>query len=127
MQSIGKKYRTRRDNVIDIFGHYKNQRGDLNDGVDIEYLGRRIASLKENKFMLAVAGEVKAGKSTFINAFLGAEILPADVLQASSTIVEVCKAPAPFLRVQYLDGTEENFPQQSPHTHKRHTRSNCKN
>ncbi len=114
MQSIGKKYRTRRDNVIDIFEHYKDKRGDLNDGVDIEYLDRRIDSLKKNKFMLAVAGEVKAGKSTFINALLGAEILPVDVLQASSTIVEVCKAPAPFLRVKYLDGTEENFPQQSP-------------
>ena len=72
--------------------------------------------------MLAVAGEVKAGKSTFINAFLGAEILPADVLQASSTIVEVCKAPAPFLRVQYLDGTEENFPSNPP-THTSDTRA----
>ncbi|HQK35783.1 MAG TPA: dynamin family protein, partial [Spirochaetales bacterium] len=36
-----------------------------------------------------IAGEAKSGKSTFINAFLGQEILPMDVKQCTSAIVEI--------------------------------------
>ncbi len=35
----------------------------------------------KNKFVLMIAGEAKSGKSTFINAFLGKEILPTDAKQ----------------------------------------------
>jgi ribosome biogenesis GTPase A len=96
---IGKQYKAHKDNVIDLFGEYKTTRGNLNDGVDINFLESRIDSLKKGKFTLAVAGEVKAGKSTFINALLGAEILPSDVLQASSAIVEIFKSENTFLKV----------------------------
>lgn len=106
---IGKRYKAHKDNVIDIFEGYKRKRGDLNDGVDICFLENRIESLKNGKFRLAVAGEVKAGKSTFINALLGEEILPSDVLQASSAIVEIFKSDKSFLKVKYADGREENI------------------
>ena len=86
---------------------YKKTRGNLNDGNDIEFLEDRIDSLEKDKFTLAVAGEVKAGKSTFINALLGAEILPSDVLQTSSAIVEIFKSEYPLLKVTYADGKEE--------------------
>lgn len=104
---IGKKYKVHKDNVIDIFNNYKKKRGDTNDGIDIKFLESRIESLKKGKFTLAVAGEVKAGKSTFINALLGADILPSDVLQASSAIVEIFKSETSFLKVRYADGTQE--------------------
>lgn len=104
---IGKQYKTHKDNVIDLFNGYKNKRGDLNDGVDIKFLEQRVDTLKNGKFTLAVAGEVKAGKSTFINALLGAEILPTDVLQASSAIVEIFKSESSVLKVKFSDGHEE--------------------
>ena len=106
---IGKQYKARKDNVIDIFNNYKYKRGDLNDGIDIKLLESRISSLKNGKFTLAVAGEVKAGKSTFINALLGAEILPSDVLQASSAIVEIFKSDKSFLKVKYAEGAVESI------------------
>ena len=106
---IGKQYKAHKDNVIDLFGEYKTKRGNLNDGVDINFLESRIDSLKKGKFTLAVAGEVKAGKSTFINALLGAEILPSDVLQASSAIVEIFKSENTFLKVKYADGQGESI------------------
>ena len=104
---IGSQYRNHRDNVIDLFENYKVKRGELDDGVDIKFLESRIKSLRNDKFTLAVAGEVKSGKSTFINALLGAEILPSDVLQASSAIVEIFKSEKSFLKVKYADGKEE--------------------
>ncbi|QTA83801.1 Dynamin domain-containing protein [Desulfonema limicola] len=104
---IGKQYKAHKDNVIDLFNKYKTKRGDLDDGIDIKFLENRIDSLRKGKFTLAVAGEVKAGKSTFINALLGAEILPSDVLQASSAIVEVSKSETSFLKVKYADGKNE--------------------
>lgn len=106
---IGKQYKAHKSNVIDLFNNYKNKRGDLNDGIDIKFLESRVESLKKGKFTLAVAGEVKAGKSTFINALLGAAILPSDVLQASSAIVEIFKSERSFLKVKYANGQEENI------------------
>lgn len=44
---------------------------------------------KDGKFSLVVAGQVKAGKSTFLNALLGEDVLPTDVLQSTSAIIEV--------------------------------------
>jgi len=106
---IGSKYKAHKDNVIDIFNNYKTKRGDLNDGVDMKFIESRVNSLKNGKFTLAVAGEVKAGKSTFINALLGAEILPSDVLQTSSAIVEIFKSEKSFLKVKCADGKEESI------------------
>jgi hypothetical protein len=79
------------------------------DGIDLQFLQSRIKSLKNGKFTLAVAGEVKAGKSTFINALLGAELLPSDVLQATSAIVEIFKSEKSYLKVKYADGKEEKI------------------
>ncbi len=106
---IGRRYKVHKENVIDIFERYKYKRGDINDGVDIKFLEKRINTLKKGKFIVAVAGEVKAGKSTFINALLGAEILPSDVLQATSAIVEIFKSDSPYLKVKFADGHEEDL------------------
>ncbi|MDR3503936.1 MAG: dynamin family protein [Legionella sp.] len=104
---IGKQYKAHKDNVLDLFDNYKTKRDDFDDGIDIQFLESRIVSLRNGKFTLAVAGEVKSGKSTFINALLGAEILPSDVLQASSAIVEIFKSEKYFLNVKYANGREE--------------------
>jgi len=106
---IGKQYRAHKSNVIDLFHRYIEKRGDIDDGVDIKFLKSRIDSLEKGKFTLAVAGEVKAGKSTFLNALIGAEILPSDVLQASSAVVEIFKSDTSFLKVKFADGHEESL------------------
>ncbi|EGQ7784085.1 hypothetical protein IMC99_004453 [Vibrio parahaemolyticus] len=106
---IGKQYKAHKDNVIDLFHSYVDKKGAMDDGIDAKFLESRVKSLKNGKFTLAVAGEVKAGKSTFLNALLGAEILPSDVLQASSAIVEIFKSDTSFLKVTFADGHEESL------------------
>jgi GTPase SAR1 family protein len=64
-------------------------------------------NLEANKFLLAVVGKVKAGKSTFINALLSQDVLPTDSLQATAAIIEISHSKTPFLRVIYADGHSE--------------------
>lgn len=104
MVMIGSKLKKYRDSVIDLYENYLQSRDDVEDGVDIDILESRVEAIKRGKFTLLVAGEVKAGKSTFINALLGSEILPSDVLQATSAIIEISKADKPCVRVEYADG-----------------------
>lgn len=47
--------------------------------------------VRADRFSLMIAGESKSGKSTFINAYLGVEILPMDVKQCTSAIIEIKK------------------------------------
>lgn len=115
--NIGIDYNTHRENLFDIFECYKESRicfDDLfksknEDGVDIDYLQEQIDLLKQEKFIIAVAGEVKSGKSTFLNALLGEEILPSDVLQATSAIIEIFKSDRKHTIVKYASGREEEF------------------
>lgn len=112
---IGSNYKAQRDNVIDIAESYLRNRTEFDlairskegDGIDLEFLKNRINNLKKGKFTIAVAGEVKAGKSTFINALLGIEILPSDVLQATSAVVEILRSEKSYLKVKYADNKEE--------------------
>ncbi len=60
--------------------------------------------IEQTNFSLVVAGQVKAGKSTFLNALLGEQILPSDVLQSTSAIIEVFYSKEVFVEVTYGDG-----------------------
>ncbi|MCS7053943.1 MAG: dynamin family protein, partial [Ignavibacterium sp.] len=106
---IYSSYKIQKDNVIDLFEGYKRIRGKNNDGINLKFLESRVNSLKKGKYTLVVAGEVKAGKSTFINALLGVELLPSDVLQTTSAIVEILKADEPYLKIKYASGNENTF------------------
>lgn len=56
---------------------------------------------KERRFSIAVVGEFKRGKSTFINALLGKEILPADVLPCSATLNRIVYGITPQVEIVY--------------------------
>ena len=66
--------------------------------------------IKADSFSVAVVGEFKRGKSTFINALLGKEILPSDILPCSATLNRVKYAMSPLVKVMFKDGHEEHIP-----------------
>jgi GTPase SAR1 family protein len=63
--------------------------------------------VETNAFSIAVVGEFKRGKSTFINALLGKEILPSDILPCSATLNRVTYGIKPLVKIQFKDGVEE--------------------
>lgn len=58
-------------------------------------------------FEVAIVGEFKRGKSTIINALLGQEVLPADVLPATATLNRVTYSTEPYVMVEYKNGKSE--------------------
>ena len=66
-----------------------------------------IAKTADDHFEVAIVGEFKRGKSTLINALLGQDVLPADVLPATATLNRVTYSDEPYVQVEYKDGRSE--------------------
>lgn len=66
--------------------------------------------IKSHVFSVGIMGEFKRGKSTVINALLGEEIAPADVVPASATLNRITYGMKPKATVLYKDGHHEEVP-----------------
>lgn len=60
--------------------------------------------LQENRFNAVVVGEFKRGKTTFVNALLGASVLPTAVVPLTSIVTAVTWGPEPRAEVRFADG-----------------------
>jgi hypothetical protein len=99
-----------RNATLDLFRRLAAARSAASKPIP-ESIARSHHNLDQNRFILAIVGKVKAGKSTFINALLRKELLPTDALQATAAIIEIFHAEKPFLRLTYANGaTEETHP-----------------
>ena len=80
--------------------------GRRNDSLHEKLLSleRKLAS---NQLHLAVLGQMKRGKSSFINALMGAEILPTGVLPVTAVITEIKHGVAPEAVILYSTGARE--------------------
>ena len=65
--------------------------------------------VRADRFNLIIAGESKSGKSTFINAYLGVELLPMDVKQCTSAIVEIKYGETFSVNATYADGRQQKI------------------
>ena len=70
-------------------------------------IGETIEKIANEHFEVAIVGEFKRGKSTLINALLGQEVLPADVLPATATLNRVTYSETPYVMVEYKSGESE--------------------
>ena len=104
----GKLADCRRD-LLNLYKSLESSCEDFNEsGYEID---SELRAMQENveaeRFLLAIFGEVKAGKSTFINALLKEEMLPSDVLQATSEIIEVHKSVEKKAEVTFANGKKQ--------------------
>ncbi len=96
-------------NVVDL-------RGALDAGVDrvaqiwpgghpvLRALNTLRERLQESRLQVAILGQFKRGKSTFINALLGAPLLPSAVLPATAIPTFISWGHTSHIRVAYQDG-----------------------
>src|SRR6187402_463576 len=64
----------------------------------------RVPKLEDERFHLVVLGEFNHGKSTFVNALLGADILPTGITPTTASINHVVWAEKPEARVMMSSG-----------------------
>ena len=63
------------------------------------------AALNQDEITVAVLGRFKAGKSSFLNDFIGRAILPIGVVPVTAAVTEMRYGPDERARVHYLDGS----------------------
>ncbi len=68
------------------------------------------AKLRENRFHAVVVGEFKRGKTTFVNALLGAPVLPTAVVPLTSIVTAVTWGPEPRAEIRFADGRVTSVP-----------------
>ncbi|BAY33386.1 hypothetical protein NIES2107_52820 [Nostoc carneum NIES-2107] len=81
----------------------------LNLDQSIQSIDAVLQRLETNSFSIAVVGEFKRGKSTFINALLGRAILPSDILPTTATLNRVTYGLQPLAKIRFKDGREEEI------------------
>lgn len=102
---IAKDYNQYKKEVLDLYNDYVKTFESFGKKVD-ESVIKTADKIKKEVFNLMVLGEAKSGKSTFINAYLGEEILPMDELQCTSSIIEIKRGDKFELKAQKASGDE---------------------
>ncbi len=114
-------YKKKKEEVIEIYNdmeRFLNEVSEYYKDINISSPLKRkeglikkiradIEKVKNDKFKIIVAGEAKSGKSTFINAYLGIDLLPVDVKQCTSVLLEIKYAKNFKLVATYADGRIE--------------------
>lgn len=65
--------------------------------------------LDTGRFHLAILGQFKRGKSTFLNALLGDAVLPSSVIPLTAVPTLITYSQDKTVRVRYIDGKEDGF------------------
>src|SRR5690606_35938354 len=82
----------------------------------IPEISQRLQALRERvhqPLTVGVLGEVKAGKSTLINALVGADVAPVDVLEATQWVMVIQHGSTARASLRFTDGSSrEGTPQE---------------
>lgn len=83
--------------------------GDLAQQIEFNELhdaiNNQLQRIDSESFSVAIIGEFKRGKSTFINALLGDEILPSDVVPTTATLNKIVYSPEVRVGLRFRDGS----------------------
>ena len=79
-------------------------RPDIHD--ELDWIGRRL----NQPIRIALAGTLKAGKSTLVNALVGEEIAPTDATEATRIVTWFRNGPTPRVTANHRGGRRTNVP-----------------
>ena len=104
-------YNKTKENVLTTYGDFcaliAKIKGDKSSIYDswLEVLAEQAENIRQDRFLLMVVGEAKSGKSTFVNAYLGIEILPMNHEECTAAILEIRYGEKLKLTATYADNT----------------------
>ncbi len=73
---------------------------------ELDLIGRRL----NQPIRIALAGSLKAGKSTLVNALVGEDIAPTDATEATRIVTWFRHGPTPKVTANHHDGVRTNVP-----------------
>lgn len=77
------------------------------DGMEVPATMKIAASqVKRTDYDVVVCGEVKKGKSSFINAIIGTDLLPTDTNVATSQVFKIANSESPKFELVFSDGSK---------------------
>ena len=100
---ISKDYNDYKKQVLELYEQYEKLCNDSEKNV-ANNIKEQAERIKNEVFNLMILGEAKSGKSTFINAYLGKEVVPMDVRQCTSAIIKIRKGYRFELIAKTADG-----------------------
>lgn len=88
------------EEFLDAFHKMGISEGDTS----LQDLKLKAERIKDDRFCLMITGEARGDTFTFINAYLGSEILPMNIHPCTGTVVEVAYGEKFVLHAVYADG-----------------------
>lgn len=85
---ISRDYKQNKKQVLDLYRVFRESCEESGKKVS-ENIEEQARKIRDEVFNLMILGEAKSGKSTFINAYLGREVVPMDVRQCTSAIIKI--------------------------------------
>lgn len=112
-QAVNDKYVTYQNMVSDVNTSLSDVRkicSELELNARVDALDGMKERLYADEFSVGIMGEFRRGKSTVINALLGKEILPSDIVPTSATPNYIKWGSNPSAVVNFKDGTSKTVP-----------------
>ena len=102
------RYNEQKESLLTVYGMLEEKKSNFIDFNLKKEIQQKKKSLSKDQFILAVAGQMKSGKSTLLNALIfGDDILPADDTELTAKITFILYDDKPsFEAVLY---TEKEF------------------
>ena len=79
--------------LLDIISEVKNTKSIKSYPIYMDVLSETEEEIKNNEFKITVVGEFSSGKSTFLNAIIGKDILPHGVKETTATVTYIHNVP----------------------------------
>ncbi|WP_368503163.1 dynamin family protein [Alkalihalophilus sp. As8PL] len=81
----------------------------ISNSLELEKIEELIEDIEQDYYTVVIVGEFKHGKSTFVNALLGEEIMPVDVTPTTATINTVFYSEEPQIQILKTNGEIETY------------------
>ncbi|MDY7012023.1 MAG: dynamin family protein [Cyanobacteriota bacterium] len=108
-QRFGEQIEKLVDRLIDAEAKGEQESGKLEIEGEIEDLKRAARNLQQGVFRLLVLGDMKRGKSTFLNALMGENLLPSDVNPCTAILTVLRYGTEKKVTVYFQDRPSETL------------------
>jgi len=95
----------------DVLPRLERHARNLADLESLSLIGT-LALERTRPLRVAIVGEFNAGKSTFINALLGADVAPTGILPTTGTLHHLRYAPSPIAKIYFFPGPTGAVPEE---------------